>query len=96
MRLRESRRAQADIVEIVRYGAENFGPVRAKAYLERIERRYRQLQDFPESGRADRELHPDVRSISCGSHRIFYSIDDEGILVRRVLHMAADAKRWQG
>jgi plasmid stabilization system protein ParE len=39
MRLRESRRAQADIAEIVRYGAEHFGPVRAKAYLERIEQR---------------------------------------------------------
>ncbi len=94
MRLRESRRAQADIVELVQYGAEHFGPARAKAYLERIELRYRQLRDFPESGRVDKELHPQVRSISCGSHRIFYSIDDKGIMVRRVLHKAADAKRW--
>ena len=94
MRLRESRRAQADIVEIVRYGAEHIGPVRAKAYLARIDLRYRQLRDFPESGRADRDLHPEVRSISCGSHRIYYSIDDKGIMVRRVLHKAADARRW--
>jgi toxin ParE1/3/4 len=96
MRLRESRRAQADIVEIVRYGAEHFGPVRTKAYLERIERCYSRLRDFPESGRADKELHPEVRSISCGSHRIFYSIDDKGIMVRRVLHKAADARRRLG
>ena len=94
MRLRESRRAQADIVEIVRYGAEHIGPVRGKAYLARIDLRYRQLRDFPESGRADRDFHPEVRSISCGSHRIYYSIDDKGIMVRRVLHKAADARRW--
>lgn len=96
MRLSESSRAQADIAEIVWYGAEHFGPARAKAYLERIELRYRQLRDFPESGRADTELHPQVRSISCGSHRIYYSIDDKGIVVRRVLHKAADARRWLG
>ena len=96
MRLRESRRAQADIAEIVRYGAEHFGVDRAKAYLDQIELRYRQLRDFPESGRADRHLQAEVRSIACGSHRIFYSIDDKGILIRRVLHMAADARRWLG
>ena len=96
MRLRESRRAQADIAEIVRYGAEHFGIDSAKSYLDQIEARYHQLRDFPESGRADRNLHADVRSISCGSHRIFYSIDNMGIMVRRVLHMAADTKRWLG
>jgi toxin ParE1/3/4 len=96
MRLRESRRAQADIVEIVRYGAERFGPVRTKAYLEQIELRYRRLRELPESGRADRELHPDVRSISCGSHRIYYRIDGDTIIIHRILHMAADAKRHLG
>jgi toxin ParE1/3/4 len=96
MRLREGRRAKADIAELVRYGAEQYGPVRAKAYLDKIEQRYRQLRDFPESGREDKDLHPLVRSLSCGSHRIYYSIDDKGVMVRRVLHNSMDAKRRLG
>jgi plasmid stabilization system protein ParE len=94
MRLRQSGRAQADIAAIVEFGVERFGRERTRTYLEQIEACYRQLRDFPESGRKEPDLYPHVRSVSCGSHRIYYSIDDKTITVRRILHKAADAKRW--
>ena len=96
MRLEQSPDAQADLAEITAYGAENFGAMRALDYLARIEQCFRQLSDYPKSGRADPAVHPRVRSLSCGSHRIYYSIDADTITVRRILHKASDAARWLG
>lgn len=94
MRLRLSSRAQTDIAGIVEFGVERFGEDRTKDYLDRIDKAFRQLRDYPESGRTDRDLHPRARSLSCGAHRIFYSIDDEAITIRRILHKTAEWKRW--
>lgn len=90
MRLEQSRDAQVDLGEIGAYGAENFGASRTLAYLARIEQCFRQLSDYPKSGRADPAVHPHVRALSCGSHRI----DADTITVRRILHKSRDARRW--
>ena len=96
MRLRKSRLAETDLAAIADYGVDNFGAERALAYINAIEGRCRELLLHPELGRAERELRPDIRSLSAGSHRIYYSVEGEVLMVRRVLHKAMDFGRWLG
>ena len=94
MRLSKSRLAEADLAAIADYGVDNFGVERALAYVDMIESRCRELLVYPERGRAERALRSDLRSLSIGSHRIYYSIDGDDLIVRRVLHKAMDVGRW--
>lgn len=96
MRLRKSRLAEADLTATADFGLDNFGVERALAYIDAIESRCRELLHHPELGRAERALRPDLRSLSFGLHRIFYSIDGDDLIVRRVLHKAMDVGRWLG
>lgn len=93
MRLRIGRLAAADVDEIFEYGLLNHGPEAAIAYLDRIEAKYRLLLDYPRSGRADPELADGLRSLSCASHRIYYQIEDDVILIRRIRHKSSDIAR---
>jgi len=92
MRLELSRRAQADLDEIRDYTVGQFGAEQAIAYLDAIEAAFRQLLAYPMLGVVS--LHPDLRSLGCRQHRIYYTVDDERVLVVRVLHKAMDVERW--
>jgi toxin ParE1/3/4 len=94
MRLKQSRLAEADLVEIFEHGVDNFGVEVALEYLDRIEERFRQLIAYPKSGRAEPAIHPQIRSLACKAHRIYYSIEGDTITIRRILHMSMDAQRW--
>jgi toxin ParE1/3/4 len=94
MRLRLSRLAQSDLAAIFAYGLENYGGLQAIAYSERIEVRFRQLLDHPKLGRVEPDLHRLIRSLDCDSHRIHYSLDEDTIVIRRILHKSVDVKRW--
>ena len=94
MRLRQSPRASADLDGIYEYGAANHGIEAALTYIEAIEQRFQLLLDHARSGRAEDTIVPGLRSLPTQSHRIYYRIDGETILIHRILHMAADAGRW--
>jgi toxin ParE1/3/4 len=94
MRLRESRHAAAELDAIFEYGVANHGIDAAIAYIDEVKRRYRQLLDYPRSGRAEPELGPTMRSISYKPHRIYYEIIEDTIVIQRILHQAADVKEW--
>ena len=96
MRLEQSQLARADLVGIRDYGVEQYGFERAIDDIDDIERAFRQLLEFPESGvkyKSDRHM---VRSLSCHNHRIYYDITDEAVVIQRVLHKSMDAERWLG
>jgi toxin ParE1/3/4 len=90
MRLSQGRLAQADLAEIAEFGADRFGDAKVLDYLDRIEGKFRQLLDYPEIGRAEPELHPQARSLSCYAHRIYYSMLGDTITIRRILHKARE------
>ena len=94
MRLNQSPRASADLINIYEYGASNYGIEDALAYIELIEKRFKLLLDYPHSGRAEDAVLPDLRSLPSRSHRIYYRIDNDTIVIIPILHHAADAKRW--
>lgn len=96
MRLELSREADADIVEMLGYGAENFGWAAAEAYVQSFQLRFDRLIAHPQIGMAHPELKEGLRSIPHGSHRIYYSVEGEMLTVRRILHKSRDVRRWLG
>lgn len=96
MRLRKSRVAEADLTTIADFGLDYFGVERALAYIGAIETRCCELLVHPELGRAEQVIHSELRSLSIGSNRIYYSIDGDDLTLRRVLHKALDVGRWLG
>jgi toxin ParE1/3/4 len=93
MRLELSRSAQADLDDIRDYSLAEFGAARASAYLDAIEAAFRRIVDFPEAGPLHATVHPPIRSLGCRQHRIFYQVEEDRILVVRILHKAMDAQR---
>lgn len=96
MRLRQSRRSSADLANIYEYGADTYGIEEALVYIEGIERRLRTLLDYPRSGRAEDRMIANLRSLPFQAHRIYYRIDGDTVMIHRILHTAADAKRHLG
>jgi toxin ParE1/3/4 len=94
MRLELSREADGDIVDMLLYGAEEFGWVAAEAYVASFDARFDRLIDHPQIGMAHPEIRAGLRSIPHRSHRIYYSVDGEVIIVQRILHQSVDVVRW--
>ena len=92
MRLELSRRAQADLDAIRDFSFEQFGAVRAIAYLDAIEEAFRRVLHFPEIGAAYPGVEPGIRSLGCQRHRIFYSVEGEAVTIVRILHGAMDVE----
>lgn len=88
-----SRRADADLDDILDYSIATQGREAAEAYLELIDAALVRLAEFPELGAPRPELEPELRSLPAGEHRIYYFFDGRTVLVARVLHKAMDAER---
>lgn len=93
MRLELSRRAQHDLDDIRDHGLQLFGATRTIEYLDRIERAFRRILDYPAIGEVRRGLGAEVHSLSAGSHRVFYLREETRVVVIRVLHKRMDAGR---
>ena len=81
MRVELSRKADLDFIDILEYGAEQFGWDCAEAYAQSFEDSFAQLCDYPLIGAVHDDIRPPIRSLRHGSHRIFYDIEGEGIVV---------------
>jgi toxin ParE1/3/4 len=88
-----SRRAYADLAEIDRFGAEQFGEAAAEAYQEAFDRAFERLAAYPHSGEAKPEYGPGLRSLVCGRHRILYRIEEKIVQIVCVLHHSQDVAR---
>jgi toxin ParE1/3/4 len=51
------------------------------------------LGEFPLLGRRRDDLRPDLRSYAVEQHVILYRLEDEGIVVLRVVHARRDLSR---
>ena len=96
MRIELSEWADADIVAMLQYGFEQFGWARAEAYSESFEQSFVLLRAFPLIGVLHEDLHPPIRSLHHRSHRIFYDIEGDLVVIQRILHHSMDAKRHLG
>lgn len=84
--LRITPEASLDLEDIMISSLHHFGETVAERYFEQIERTMLRLCDFPNSGVVYPGTRPPVRYATSGSHRIFYTPENGGVTVWRVLH----------
>jgi len=83
---RLSKRADSDIAGIADYTITQFGINQARRYRDGLERIFRRLAEYPNSGRSAGHLAPRLRRMNFASHVIFFQHDEIGVLIVRVLH----------
>ena len=90
---RLSKRADADILEIVAFTVKRFGIEQGRRYHDGLRRVFQVLAEHPTRGRGAGELAPNLRRWKYESHTVFYVPEPQGILIVRVLHQAMDTAR---
>ena len=91
-KLRTAQAARDDIGEIRRFSKARFGGSKAAEYLEGLSAMFDLIAERPLAGVDERGLGVDLRSFRYRSHRIYYRVRDDGVLVVRILHQARDVQ----
>ncbi|WP_373458393.1 type II toxin-antitoxin system RelE/ParE family toxin [Neorhizobium huautlense] len=89
MRFRLRPRARRDISEILAYLAAR-NPTAARAWREAIFRIFDLLDTNPQMGTAHDDVRRGLRMFPTGRYIVLYRLDDESIVVLRVIHAARD------
>ena len=95
-RIRLGEGAKDDLRDIRTYSKAQFGSAVAKAYLNGLDAVFAMLSQRPHVGALEEDLDTGIRGFAYRSHRIYYRVADDAIIVVRVLHHARDARRWIG
>lgn len=90
MALSTSRFAEEDIHRLVVDGMRRFGVARSDAYAVGLRDELDLLTDNPYLGRLKLEFGPPVRLWTYRSHVIVYMIENEDVVVLRILHHRQD------
>jgi toxin ParE1/3/4 len=92
MRLIVSKTARTDLRNIANYTLEMWGIARKVEYLAVLRARFSSLLNQPNLGAPRNELSAGYRSVSAGSHVIFYSVRYDAVVILRELHQRMDVK----
>lgn len=90
MPYRTTRQADRDIVDIYLRGCREWGQPQAERYHEGLSAVFDLIADNPRMARERFEVDPPVRLHPYQSHLIAYLLDDNGVLIVRVLHGRQD------
>lgn len=82
--------ARRDLSEIRDFSTERFGGKVAVAYLAGFRAAFRRILDFPEMGSVVPEAKVTTHLYVYRSHRIFYRIDKDAVLIIRIIHHSRD------
>ena len=85
--------ADADLAAIYEYSILNFGLARARSYVLGLHHAFGLLGEFPRLGRDFSRVKPNCRRHDYASHLIYYRLEDDGVLILRVLHESQDPLR---
>lgn len=85
--------ATKDLEGIYEYTERTFGRNQASAYLRALRVRFDRIAEHPAFGRHRQDIESGTRAIIHKSHVIYYIVDDNGVLILRVLHGAQDPAR---
>ncbi|NJM50872.1 MAG: type II toxin-antitoxin system RelE/ParE family toxin [Sphingomonadales bacterium] len=92
-KLRLTSDARADLADIDDWSFQIFGRDVADEYIYGLQQAFALLRKHPQAGQARPEIANDIRCLIHRSHRIFYSIENDLVLIRRVVHSKREAKR---
>ena len=90
MSYRLSKAAENDVIDIFVDGEMLFGVAQAEFYHNGLETTLNMLAEYPESGKEYRVIDPPVRIFSYSAHLIIYTINNNDVLVLRVLNGRQD------
>ena len=79
-------RANADLLEIVRYTYQEWGAAQAQSYRVELELALQQLSLTPALGRRREAIAPGLQSFPVAQHIAFYIQRKDRIVVLRILH----------
>lgn len=82
---RLSRRADGDLEDIALYGIETFGIEQALRYRDGLKTRFSRIAEAPHHYPRVDHIRPGYRRSVYKSHAIYYRIDEDGVLIVRVL-----------
>ncbi len=85
--------AEEDLINIWIYGYHKWGIAQADNYADSLEAKFKSLAQLPKKYSVRNKLNPPVRICPHVSHIIIYTIEDDAILIIRVLHKSMDVKR---
>jgi toxin ParE1/3/4 len=84
-----TKRAEADLFDILLFGYEQFGMRRAEAYAIELEQVFQLLADNPRMGREAEVIGRGVRRHEHASHIILYEITAAGVLILATVHTSS-------
>jgi len=85
--------AQNSLSNIKAYSHKNFGPQRAKTYLQNIRKRMQALAENPSRGIIREDLKVGYHSDFVGSHTIYYRVKPTHIDIIDVLHQSMEPSK---
>lgn len=85
--------AEEDLINIWTYGYEQWGIAQADSYADDLEEQFKLLAHSPGICRERTEFVPPVRIHRHVSHLIIYTVEDDRIIIVRVLHYRMDLKQ---
>jgi toxin ParE1/3/4 len=85
MHYRLTRAAVADYRELYLYGIDNFGEQQADRYCAGLDGLLDELTRHPKRGAPVDHIRRGYRRAVYQSHSVYYRLDDEGILIVRIL-----------
>lgn len=83
MEIRLTRTAAQNLEDIYLYTAREFGVVQAERYRQRLDEAFRRLAQFPQMGIRSSGR---TRRFEVESHLVFYRVEQETLVISRVLH----------
>ena len=87
-------KADEDIIGIYAYTLEQFGEEQAITYFRSLEGCFEFLCDHPRAARQREEFNPPVRIHHHIKHLILYRVEDEYLLIVRVIHQSRELSRY--
>lgn len=84
-RYRLTGKAKDDLLEITLYGIARFGTEQFRRYIDKLKRRFEELAERPERYPMVQHIHKGYRRSVCGVHSIYYRIEEEEVIIVRIL-----------
>jgi toxin ParE1/3/4 len=78
--------ARWDIEQVLMYSEEVWGREQSDRYEQGLYDAFRSIRAFPDHGRSCQELLPGARCVRYEHHQIYYTYEDDIVLIHRILH----------
>ncbi len=85
--------AERDLNKIWQYTYETWGRDQARYYLMKIDGFIDQLIEHPGLGRSREDIRVGYASFQVEHHTVFYTVENDALVVQRVLHKNMDTER---